>query len=221
MDDTLVQIKNDYELTDYQIKKFETFFEVIDVNKDGFIDFIDFILGAQYVKTVYNWKNDDYSYLELLSAKSNFWVMLQCIEKTILENKVNKAQIVHFFAEMANALLEGKVVNFGVREVQIEKDTPPGWITSIMITIFKNIDFDNTCDITKEEYKIYLESIHLNITNEKLDEIWKDMTADHEEDTIKIHLMEELVSQWLLNGDESNPLPGDYFPCGGYRTHWT
>ena len=214
------ELKVKFDLSNYQIEKYGALFDTLDVTKDGLIDFVDFVLGAQAVKTRYGWSDKDPLYLDLLTAKANFWVMIHAYLGTIPENKVNKNQFIQFYGEIKDAVEKGKTVRFGIKELSFNKKASPAWLTSVMITIFKNIDFDESHMITQKEYKVYLEAIEVPVEKMDFEGIWNTITINNSDDGIKIDLMEELLMQWLLNRDENDPQPGDYFPCGGYGVQW-
>ena len=214
------EIKVEYDLSDYQIKKYGALFDTLDVTKDGLIDFVDFVIGAQAVKTEYGWSDKEPLYLDLLTAKANFWVMIHAYLGTIPENKVNKNQFIKFYGEIKDAVEKGKTVRFGIKELSFNKEASPAWLTSVMITIFKNIDFDESHIISQKEYKIYLEAIEVPVAKMDFESIWDIITSNNPDKGIKIDFMEELLMQWLLNRDENDPKPGDYFPCGGFLVQW-
>ncbi len=214
------KIKEKFDLSDYQIDKYGALFETLDVTNDGLIDFTDFVLGAQAVKTEYGWSDKEPLYLDLLTAKANFWVIIHAYLGTIPENKVNKNQFIQFYGEIKEAVEKGKAVRFGIKELSINKEASPAWLTSVMITIFKNIDFDETHMITKKEFEIYLRAIEVPVDRMAFDDIWEKVTSNNPDSGIKIDFMEELLMQWLLNRDEADPKPGDYFPCGGFGVQW-
>lgn len=214
------EIKVEYDLSDYQIKKYGALFDTLDVTKDGLIDFVDFVIGAQAVKMEYGWSDKDPLYLDLITAKANFWVIIHAYLGTIPENKINKNQFIQFYGEIKDAVEKGKTVRFGIKELSFNKNASPAWLTSVMITIFKNIDFDESHCITQKEYKVYLEAIEVPVNKMDFESIWNIITANNPDKGIKIDFMEELLMQWLLNRDENDPKPGDYFPCGGYYVQW-
>ncbi len=215
------EIKDKFDLSKYQIKKYGALFETLDVTKDGFIDFVDFVLGAQAVKTRYGWSDREPLYLDLLTAKANFWVMIHAYLGTIPDNKINMNQFIQFYGEIKYAVEKGKTVRFGLKELSINKNASPAWLTSVMITTFKNIDFDASHMITKKEYRIYLKAIEVPVNRMNFGDIWRKITLNNPDRGIKIDFMEELLMQWLLNWDENDPKPGDLFPCGGYLVQWS
>ncbi len=216
MDQRLLFIKETYHLTDFQIKKYEVMFERLDSGDDNYLDFADFVPHVNHIKKEKNWEENGKFFLKMMNAKASFWMVLCYIEGTILENLIDKNQWIHFWAEMADSVCKGKTFHFGRHSMKIRPDKAPGWTTVIMHSLFEILDANFSGIISKAEYNLYLESIRIKLKAEELDKTWNILTDNKPKKGLKIDQMEELFTQWLINGDENNKVPGDYFPSGGY-----
>lgn len=204
------------DLSEFQIKKYEVMFDCLDYGKDGILDFADLVPHVNYIKNNQEWEENGENFLKMMNAKASFWLVLCYIEEAILENKITKSQWVDFWGKMAHAVEKGQTFHFGRQSYQASPKKSPGWTTIIIHSLFEVIDADFSGKISKKEYKLYLESMGINLDKNRLNEVWQIITNDKPEDKILIDDMEELLIQWLINTDEDNKVPGDYFPSGGF-----
>ncbi len=209
-------LKMTFELSNFQIRKYEVMFDCLDSGKDGYLDFADLVPHVNYIKNNKEWAEDGEEFLKMMNAKASFWMVVCYIEDAILLNKITKPQWVHFWAEMADAVNKGKTYHFGRQVFKVTKNKAPGWTTVIMHSLFEIMDADFSGEITRKEYRLYLESIHINLSKDEFDKAWSIITHGKPETNIRIDDMEELLVQWLINTDENKKVPGDYFPSGGY-----
>lgn len=215
MNDKREFFKNTYDLTDYQLKKYEAMFDCLDSGKDGFLDFADFVPHVNHIKKAKEWEENGEHFLQMMNAKASFWLVLCYIEDAILENRIDKMQWFHFWGEMADAVCQGKTYHFGRTALKVKKDKAPGWTTIIMHSLFKILDANSSGVISEKEYRLYLESIGVNLGDSEFKSVWNNITRNKPDQGLRIDEMEELLIQWLVNGDETDKAPGDYFPSGG------
>jgi hypothetical protein len=211
----------DIKLSPYQIEKFEDFFNLLQNEGDGFLYFSDFLPHIDYLKILKEWNIGDHGYKRIVNAKTRLWNVMTYLAEATLSNKISKDQWIVFWGQMAEAAQKGQTFHVHSEE---EEKTPKGLpkVTAIVMhTFYKIIDIDDQKGISRKEYKWYLESIGVPVSDSRINQIWGKLTKGTKDpEFILIDEMEELLKQWLINQDSENPAPGDYFPYGGDSTVW-
>jgi len=72
-----MDIKENSMLTDSQKKKFISFFNQLDTNKSGVIEFRDFAVQAYNTKIQKGWSDDSAEWKKLMEAKQKAWNGIQ------------------------------------------------------------------------------------------------------------------------------------------------
>lgn len=60
-------------LSDFQKRKFTSFFRQLDDNGNGTLEFDDFTAHAHFIKRYKGWEDDNENFTRLIDAKRKFW----------------------------------------------------------------------------------------------------------------------------------------------------
>ena len=219
MNENFEDLKSEFNLTDYQIKKFNSLFDALDAEKKGVLDYGNFLIHILRIKKRRAWDDRDPAFQEMVNLKNIIWNLLNLLEGTYIEGKLTKTNWIRFWGSVAKAISHGKAFQFG-RAQSSTLNLPTGMIIPLMHSTFKTIGSYQSGTINKEDFMIHLDGMEIPMSEEKVDEVWKTIVGDREVLELRVDEMEELIAQWLLNTDENDPLPGDWFITGGFKVQW-
>lgn len=181
-------------LSDFQKRKFTSFFRQLDDNGNGTLEFDDFTAHARFIKRYKGWEDDNENFTRLIDAKRKFWDELVHQVDLNNDNEVSRDEWISFFEKIiAETKKTGKA---------------PEWLTRIFTTLFLSLDLDGDRKIRVDEYGLYLKSIRVGEDPEKV----FNLVDSDGNGIIDLDELEDIFTQWVLSDNPDDP--GNYFLMG-------
>ncbi|PRP95856.1 Calerythrin [Enhygromyxa salina] len=173
--------------TTYQLNKYERYFQLLDTDKSGTIDWNDFAQTARFIRDDRGWTDEHAGYKSLLAAMQTFWTELSQRVDTDGNGQVDRQEWQQFYAQVNDEIGRlGKV---------------PAWAMNVVHGFHRVLDLDGDGSISLAEYELWLRALGATV----------DASAAFKRldlrgtGRLEIDELEELYSQWVMSNDPSDP----------------
>lgn len=173
-------------LTRFQRSKVVQLFRMLDLTRDGHIEYADFVVHAENVKQAAGWDDDHPQAGRLLSSRRALWRKMHEAMDTNRDGEISLDEWLGFFSTLNQQARSGPM---------------PTWMVEMGTLFFRTLDLDEDEKVTNQEYGFYLQSIGAepgeDLFRAALREGRRALTESD---------FQRVVASWLLNQDPNAPV---------------
>ncbi len=179
--------------SDFQKQKYLDFFNVIDSNQNGQIEFDDMASHVYKLATAKGWQESDDAFKRLLDAKKSTWKAIS--ERCGGSEKISSDEWVDMCDGVAT---------------EIKRDgKAPAFVTEAHLATFNSLDLDNSGGIHLDEYEHYLKSMDAS-TAQAADAFSRaDANSDGQ---VTMEELQDLLVEFFVSDEPGDP--GNGFVSG-------
>lgn len=173
-------------LTRFQRTKVVQLFRMLDLTRDGHIEYADFVVHAHNVKAVAGWDDDHPHAGRLLSSRRALWRKMHDAMDTNRDGEISLDEWLAFFSMVNQQAKTGPL---------------PVWMEEMGALFFRTLDLDDDGRVTDVEYGFYLKSIGA----EPADDLFRSALREGRR-ALTREDFQRVVASWLLNQDPNAPV---------------
>ncbi len=173
-------------LTRFQRTKVVQLFRLLDLTRDGHIEYADFVVHAENVRQLAGWDEEHPHARRLLTSRRALWRKMHDAMDTNRDGEISLDEWLAFFSML---------------NLQAKSAPLPMWMEEMARLFFHTLDLDADQRVSEEEHGFYLKSIGAEPANDlfrsALREGRKALTMED---------FQRVVASWLLNQDPNAPV---------------
>lgn len=181
-------------LTDYQKTKFDTYFRHLDRDGSGAVEWKDFEVVIENLRSAKGWSADEERYKRLVEVQRDYWQKIAERVDKDGDGKVSPAEFNDFHESVG-------------REIK-EQGRAPAWAVALVQAYHRVLDTTGDGTIDQSEYGAYLKALGSRVDP---GEAFRRLDLDRD-GNIDIEEMEQLYAQYITSDNPGEP--GNYLVTG-------
>ncbi|MCE7870831.1 hypothetical protein DYH09_10680 [bacterium CPR1] len=173
-------------LTRFQRTKVVQLFRLLDLTRDGHIEYADFVVHAENVRQLAGWSEDHGHAHRLLTSRRALWRKMHDAMDTNRDGEISLDEWLAFFSML---------------NLQAKSGPLPMWMEEMARLFFHTLDLDDDQRISEDEYAFYLKSIGA----EAAQDLFRSALRGGRK-ALTLEDFQRVVASWLLNQDPNAPV---------------
>ncbi|GMU51468.1 MAG: hypothetical protein AMXMBFR33_06140 [Candidatus Xenobia bacterium] len=173
-------------LTRFQRTKVVQLFRLLDLTRDGHIEYADFVVHAENVRQLAGWSEDHGHAHRLLTSRRALWRKMHDAMDTNRDGEISLDEWLAFFSML---------------NLQAKSGPLPMWMEEMARLFFHTLDLDDDQRISEDEYAFYLKSIGA----ETAQDLFRSALREGRK-ALTLEDFQRVVASWLLNQDPNAPV---------------
>lgn len=173
-------------LTRFQRTKVVQLFRLLDLTRDGHIEYADFVVHAENVRQLAGWSEDHGHAHRLLTSRRALWRKMHDAMDTNRDGEISLDEWLAFFSML---------------NLQAKSGPLPMWMEEMARLFFHTLDLDDDQRISEDEYSFYLKSIGA----ETAQDLFRSALREGRK-ALTLEDFQRVVASWLLNQDPNAPV---------------